>query len=116
MSLKTSKSEAGYTKWTHVENGKVLVRRIHRMEVQVPNGRLYVLRDDQLPDYIQTCAGEGYTGAHLAQILLNPKSLSERNFIPAVATPYPTLRDLFNAGLGVVCFLLVRFFLNLACP
>ena len=34
-----------YTKWTHVENGKVLVRRIHRIEVQARNGGLYVFKE-----------------------------------------------------------------------
>ena len=49
--------EECYTKWTHAENGKVLVRRIHRIEVQARNGGLYVLRGDKLPDFIQTSAG-----------------------------------------------------------
>ena len=45
-----------YTKWTHVENGKVLVRRIHRIEVQARNGGLYTLRGDKLPLRAFSCS------------------------------------------------------------
>ena len=99
-----------YTKWTHVENGKVLVRRIHRIEVQARNGGLYVLRGDKLPDFIQTSAGEGFKGEHLAQILLNPESISQRApFTAPVANPWPTLRDFVNVGIGFLTFLMLRF-------
>ena len=99
-----------YTKWTHVENGKVLVRRIHRMEIQARNGQLYVLRDDKLPDFIQTCAGVGYKGAHLAQILLRPETISRRSPFPApVAKPWPTLRDVVSVAIGFMAFIMLRF-------
>ena len=99
-----------YTKWTHVENGKVLVRRIHRIEVQARNGGLYVLRGDKLPDFIQTSAGEGHKGVHLAQILLKPESIPKRApYTAPVAKPWPTLRDLGNVGIGFLFFLMLRF-------
>jgi hypothetical protein len=101
-----------FTKWVHTENGKILVRRIHRLEVQALDGRLHIVTGDRLPDMIQTCAGEGYRGAHLAQILVNPKSL-RRKYIAPLAMPYPTGRDLFNVGLGFVGFIFARFFLSL---
>jgi hypothetical protein len=40
-----------YTKWTHVENGKVLTRRLHRLEIQARDGRTYVIRGEKLPDF-----------------------------------------------------------------
>ena len=99
-----------YTKWTHVENGKVLVRRIHRIEVQARNGNLYVLRGDKLPDFIQTSAGEGFKGEHLAQILLNPDSIPKRAPYPVPASkPWPSLRDAGNVGIGLLIFLVLRF-------
>lgn len=119
MALKTSKDEASYTKWTHVENGKILVRRIHRIEVQARNGTLYTLRGQDLPDFIQTSAGEGYRGAHLAQILLNPETISQRTpYTAPVANPFPSLRDLANIGLGLVSFMLLRFVVSVVtgCP
>ena len=115
MALKTSKDTTSYTKWTHVENGKVMVRRIHRIEVQARNGTLYTLRDDKLPDFIQTSAGEGFKGEHLAQILLNPETIKRRTpFTAPVANPFPSLRDLGCAALGFVGFLLLRFLISVA--
>jgi hypothetical protein len=111
MAIKQDKER--YTKWTHVENGKVLVRRIHRIEVQARNGGLYVLRDDKLPDFIQTSAGEGFKGVHLAQILLNPESIPKRApYTAPVANPWPSLRDLGNVGLGFLAFLMLRFIVS----
>jgi hypothetical protein len=99
-----------YTKWTHVESGKVLVRRIHRIEVQARNGGLYTLRGKELPDFIQTSAGEGHRGAHLAQILLSPESIPRRApFVAPVANPWPSLRDLMNVGIGFLAFVMLRF-------
>ena len=99
-----------YTKWTHVENGKVLVRRIHRIEVQARNGVLYTLRGDRLPDFIQTSAGDGYKGEHLAQILLQPESIRRQApFLPPLTKPWPSLRDAMNVVLGFAAFLTVNF-------
>jgi len=67
-----------FTRWTHVENGHVMNRRLHRIDLQTRDGRLRVITGDKLPDFIQTCAGHGYTDANLVQILLFPKSLSRR--------------------------------------
>jgi len=105
--------ETKYTKWTHVENGKVLVRRIHRLEVQARNGCLYTLLGDKLPDFIQTSTGEGYKGVHLAQILLSPESIQQRTpYTAPVAKPWPSLRDLFSVAIGFVGFILLRFILS----
>ena len=97
MAIKQEKES--YTKWAHLENGKVMVRRIHRMEVQGRNGVLYVLRGNELPDFIQTCAGQAHRGAHLAQILLKPESLPRRGaFNDPGAKPWPSLRGRGERG------------------
>jgi hypothetical protein len=112
MALKPEKSDEQHTKWVHVENGKVMVRRIHRMEVQARTGVMYTLHGKDLPDFVQTSAGEGYKGAHLAQILLKPEKISRRTpYTPAVANPFPSLRDVANMSMGVLGFLLLRFFI-----
>ena len=48
-----------YTKFTFVENEQVLVRRIHRLEIQAWDGRLYAVEGKQLPDYIGGTSGAG---------------------------------------------------------
>ena len=110
MALTSEEETVSHTKWVHVENGKVMVRRIHRMEIQARTGVMYTLRGKDLPDFVQTSAGEGYKGAHLAQILLKPEKISRRTpYTATVANPFPSLRDLGNMGFGVLAFLLLRF-------
>ena len=103
-----------FTNWIHLENGKVLNRRIHRIEVQALDGRLYVLRGKQLPDAVQTSCGEGHRGEHLAQILLRPDSMRSKQELPSTDA-WPTTRDVIHVALGVAGFLLARFLVvNLA--
>ena len=111
-------SEA-YTKWMHVENGRVLVRRIHRMEVQAHNGRLYVLRAENLPDYIGTFTGEGHKGEHLAQILLSPKTITRNTaYVAAETRSWPTFRDVVNVGMGFLLTVMLKFVVSVVsgCP
>jgi len=104
--------EERFVRWTHVENGKVLNRRLHRIEVQAADGRLYVLTGDQLPDFIQTCTGQGHRGKHIMQVLANPRA--EADWTPPESKPWPVGRDVLHATLGVVGFLLLRFLGGLA--
>lgn len=102
-----------FTRWTHVENGQVLNRRLHRIEIQARDGRMYVLQEERLPDFIQTCAGHGYKGVHIAQILLDPNAASDEKVPSPTPISWPTGRDVMSAGLGCLVFLAGRFFLNL---
>ena len=95
--------EESFTMFTHVEDGKVLNRRIHRIEVQARDGRLYVLEGKQLPAFIQTNAGAGFKGQHVMQVLLKPGPRSE-----APLGPWPTGRDLVHGVLGILFCVLVR--------
>lgn len=96
-----------------MENGKSLVRRIHRLEVQARNGQLYVLRGDKLPDTIVTSCGQGLKGEHLGQILLKPESLPKRTAYPPVAAPWPSWRDIVSLGIGFFGFVIFRFVASL---
>lgn len=102
-----------FTKWTHVENGQVMTRRLHRLEVQGKDGLLHVLEGRELPDFIQTCSGNGHKGKHLAQILLHPKNfppMPRRN-----ADRWPNLRDASHIALGLtIAVLLLRILVTLA--
>lgn len=102
-----------FTRWTHVENGQVLNRRLHRIEIQARDGRLHVIQGDKLPDFMQTCAGQGYKGAHIAQILLNPNAPRSTE-LPEEPKCWPTARDALHAAFGVVGFLFARFFVAVA--
>jgi len=102
-----------FTRWTHVENGQVLNRRLHRIEIQARDGRMYVLQGASLPDFIQTCAGHGYKGVHIAQILLDPNAISEEKIPSTAHVSWPAGRDVLSAGLGCLVFIAGRFFLNL---
>lgn len=100
-----------YTKWMHIENGNMMVRRLHRIEIQARDGRLHVIRGDKLPDGFVTSAGHGHKGEHIAQILLRPDSI--RQLSAPDVDYWPKARDVLHFGLGVFGFLMLRFFVSL---
>jgi hypothetical protein len=73
MALNGKGKEARFCKFTHVENGRVTTRRIHAMAVQAHTGHLHTLTGGNLPDAINVYSGAPYSGAHAAEVLLNPK-------------------------------------------
>ena len=103
--------EEHYTKWMHIENGNMMVRRLHRIEIQARDGRLYVIRGKNLPDGLVSNAGHGHKGEHIAQILLRPESI--RNLHAPDVDFWPKARDVLHVGLGVFGFLMLRFFISL---
>lgn len=100
-----------FTRWTHVENGNVMNRRLHRIEVQANDGRLHVITGDRLPDFIQTNAGNGHSGKHIAQILLDPNRRTS-SVIALESGPWPAMRDGVNLAIGFASFVLLRFALS----
>lgn len=97
-----------FTSWTHVENGRVMNRRLHRIEIQARDGRMYIVTGKYLPDYLHTGSGHAYKGEHLLQMLLGPEQM-QRSSEPAEVRYWPTARDVTHAALGIACFLLLRF-------
>ena len=100
-----------YTKLVHVENGRTMVRRIHRLEVQDSRGRLHGIVGQDLPDTILTFAGQKTEGGNMAQILLNPKA--KLPYIPPIVRAWPDLGDVATVGLVVVMLVLLRFVYSL---
>ena len=86
MHKKSKKEVEHYTKWVHMENGKNLVRRIHRLEIQAADGRLYIVTGAKLPEMMVSNCGFGHTGANVAQILLKPDT-KMKYVPPPAATP-----------------------------
>jgi hypothetical protein len=67
-----------YCNVTHIENGRVMTRRIHQILVQAANGQLYTLTGNDMPDSISLYSSQSKQG-QTAEILLNkpqPPSLS----------------------------------------
>ena len=56
-----------YTKFTFTENGKTIDRRIHRIEIQARDGRLYIIEGKDLPDFLYASTGVGFKGQHIAR-------------------------------------------------
>jgi hypothetical protein len=104
------------TRLDHLENGPPLHRQVRRIEVQ-SRGRLYVFTGRRLPEFIGICTGQGFSGNHLAQILLSHDSVSDglqEHWLWSTGPKgWPELRDVVHMVLGLAGFLLVRFFLNL---
>jgi len=102
-----------YTKWMHMENGQVMVRRIHRMEVQDAKGRLHSICKNDLPEAIVTSTGDAQKGQHLARILLRPGSSFFAEWDSLDGYPSILLWNALVFGLGFTSALTLRFFARL---
>jgi len=97
----------GFCKVIHSENGRTLTRRIHTMTIQAADGRLHHLEGRDLPDSISLYSGVSYRGAHLAEVLLNPKDAKASPILPT--TGWISKRDAFFLVLGMFVFGLIFF-------
>ena len=95
-----------FCKVVHSENGRSTVRRIHTMKVQAADGRLHEIDGRDLPDSISLYSGVTYRGAHLAEVLLNPKDAKASPVLPT--TGWISKRDAFFLVLGFFFFRVVR--------
>ena len=77
------------------------------MTVQAADGRLHYLDGRDLPDSISLYSGVSYRGAHLAEVLLNPKNAKASPILPT--TGWISKRDAFFLVFGFFFFSLVRF-------
>ena len=96
-----------YCKVVHMENGRTTTRRMQTMMVQAADGKLHYILGDRLPDAISLYSGQPYTGAHTAEVLLNPRSAYG---IPLFAEPFWLFqkRDAFFLGLGMFILVLIH--------
>ena len=99
-----------------MENGEPMDRLVYRMEV-LRHGRLYILTGDKLPKFIGICTGHGFKDEHIAQIHMSPEAFSaalqKQSFWPPTLSPWPGPRDVVHMAVGMVGFLVIRFFLEL---
>ncbi len=91
-----------YTKFTFTENGKTIDRRIHRIEIQAKDGRLYIIEGKDLPDFLYASTGVGFKGQHIVEILLPRKTY--RSAVPFSVRPIyaPDRRDVVYLVTGIV--------------
>lgn len=93
-----------FCKWSHFENGRVMHRRLHVLEIQARDGRMYSVTGDKLPQSLITCTGDKVQGEHVATILLNPEKIKQ---LPLTfeKTPSPlTFRDVMAGIIGFWMF------------
>ena len=91
-------------------------RRLHRLEVQAADGRLYVFEEDRLPIALITNVGVGHVGNHLGQILLDPTPENGKewdmariaNKAPKPDKPWPVGRDFVHFLAGALTLHLIR--------
>lgn len=90
-----------YCKVAWVEQGRMVVRRVHFMLVQAGDGRIYQLSDDKLPDAFVLSTGKPYEDKHLAQVLLNPtRRTLECPSIFELLAGWPSGRDMLHIVIG----------------
>jgi hypothetical protein len=101
-------SDKRFCKVVHTENERIWTRRIHSMTVQAADGRLHHLDGDSLPDSISLYSGVTYRGAHLAEVLLNPKD-AKASPAPLSDSGWISKRDAFFLAIGFFVFNLIAF-------
>jgi hypothetical protein len=74
---------------------------------------MHHLTDDDLPEAIDTFSGQGYTGAHLATILLRPEKLRVPQAAPPDTAAWPCLRDVANFLFGFMSIAILRVIIAL---
>jgi hypothetical protein len=72
------------------------------MRIQAADGRLHHLEGRDLPESFTFYSGVPYSGAHLAEVLLNPKDAKASPILPT--NGWISKRDAFFLALGVFIF------------
>ena len=90
-----------HCKMVHSENLRVTTRRIHEMMIQAADGRVFWLRDAELPDEIMITSGIAHKGSCLAQILLSPNNAKA---VPLIfqSGGWPCSRDTVHFVVGMM--------------
>ena len=75
------------------------------MKIQAADGRLHHITGKKLPDSIDLYSGVPYSGAHLAEVLLNPKDAKATPL--STATGWISKRDAIMVAIGFFFFRLL---------
>ncbi len=74
--------------------------------IQAADGRLHQLSGDSLPELFMFYTGTPLTGAHLAEVLMNPRKAAGVPLVPSISG-WLTKRDAFYIVLGMIAFRLI---------
>ncbi len=106
-----------FSKLVYMEDGQVLVRRIHELNVQASDGSLHRIKGDKLPQAFVVFAGKAYKGLHLGQVLLSREpgnDFLKQQYAPPVANYWPAGRDAMHVVIGVIGAGMLSFLTSLA--
>lgn len=107
--MANKRADEQYMHFTFHENGKSFTRRLHRLEVQGPDGKLYILTGKDLPDMMSVYTGTGYKGEHLGEILLKPLKVRPWPKLVVETRPWPSSRDVLNIAIGLFVIAALNF-------
>ena len=80
------------------------LRYIHRLELQTPDGKIYTIEGEKLPNWLMVDCGESQHDKSLCQVLLSDRPNRTRTVVHAEQRPWPTLRDVANGLIGIIVF------------
>lgn len=101
-----------FTYFTHIEDGNVFPRRIHRLEIRDAKGKTHILTGEQLPDLIVTNVGHGHKGAHTGHILLaNEPTKEPKTKVDRPAGKWPSVHDFLQIAIGFLAFSMADYLL-----
>lgn len=105
---KRTKGEVKYCKFTLIENGNPLTRRIHEIIVQDLFGLIHRIFGDRLPDSITVITGESQTDYHTLEILTSPETLRRTSEQRSDGYRWPVGRDVLHVAIGFAGLQLMR--------
>lgn len=94
-------SGESYCNVTHIENGRVMTRRIHQILVQAANGQLYTLSGKDMPDSISLYSSQSKQGQSAEILLKTPPAPSLSALFLSLLT-WKHARDIVFMILGMV--------------
>ncbi len=94
-------SGESYCNVTHIENGRVMTRRIHQILVQAANGQLYTLTGNDMPDSISLYSSQSKQGQSAEILLKSPPAPSLSAFVLSLLT-WNHARDIVFMILGMM--------------
>jgi len=106
--------EGYFAKFTYVENGQVLTRRVHKFDLQARDGQLYHVEGKDLPDGVTIYAGTGRKGNHLAELILPKRAFTKFARPQDRPEKWPSRRDLVHVAVGVALLVILHSALILA--
>ena len=105
---KNTKGEDKHCKFTLIENGNPLTRRIHELIVQDAVGLIHRIFGDRLPDSMTVITGDCQTDHHTLEVLISPRKLKRISEQRSDGYRWPVGRDVLHVAIGFVGLQLLK--------